>query len=215
MRAKKIRGQKRRLNDIKRWREKELQLSLDHLFKRNSDHVELIVHPWCDLSLSNSIIPQPKGDIKNQMLDSLLDIYQSWKQTLDSLNEPYYLKVWLFEPRFNQSQVVCAIRDSIKYYEEGFFVPLHTKKLNRNFQSDLLLRLNNFHWKYYDDEDHWTLNDIGTQDQYDSHEDYLKSKSDFEKLLKKQHRTWETKDENGENLAVHSFKRGDLWVGGL
>ena len=111
MRQQKIRGFNRRFRDIDIWRSENLDLRLDLIEKYNGDHIDIVVHPWCDISIINSKIPEPKRVTKKLILNGLIDIYESWKVQLNNLGKPYYLKIWLFEPRFSKSQVVCAIAD--------------------------------------------------------------------------------------------------------
>jgi len=64
LRKRKIRGHNRRHKQVKNWKENNLSLRKDILDNFQSDHIDIVVHPWCDLSLSNSIgkIP-PSGSI--------------------------------------------------------------------------------------------------------------------------------------------------------
>lgn len=100
MRSRKIRGHKRRHRQIETWLKNNLELRYDLLDNYSSDHIDIIVHPWCDISLKNSRFPEPKGKTKSLMLAGLLDIYDSWKKQLDQFNKPYYLKIWLLNQGF-------------------------------------------------------------------------------------------------------------------
>ncbi|MAE13199.1 hypothetical protein CMO92_01420 [Candidatus Woesearchaeota archaeon] len=50
----------------------------------------------------------------------LVDIYLSWKKKLDSFREEYYLKIWVFNKHFKDSQVVVAIDDFKDFYDKTF-----------------------------------------------------------------------------------------------
>lgn len=130
MRNEKIRGHFRRHKQIDKWRQENLALNFDLLEKYNREYAEIIVHPWCDISIIKSAIPNPTRKTKKLILTGLLDIHDSWKKQLDKLGQPYCLKIWLFEPRFSQSQVVCAIKDKIDYYENNFYKPDLPKTIN-------------------------------------------------------------------------------------
>jgi len=54
MRSKKIRGHKRRWNDIEKWINNYKHLNLDYLKDYKRDHVKIRVHPWSGLALTNS-----------------------------------------------------------------------------------------------------------------------------------------------------------------
>ena len=172
MRQRKIRGFNRRIRDIDNWRLDNLDLRLDLIEKYNGDHIDIVVHPWCDISIINSKIPEPKRKTKKLMLNGLIDIYESWKIQLDKLDKPYYLKIWLFEQRFSKSQVVCAIADRIEYYENNFFKPDFKKQFKTSNYGQLSGRLQKFDWDYRLDEDHYENNFVGEPALYASRQDY-------------------------------------------
>lgn len=216
MRQKKIRGHKRRWKSIENWRIRNLEINLkDFLIDENDRYyVKIGVHPWSSLSFTNSLVGQPRGKTKEKMLSGLLDIYKNWKQQLDKLGKPYYLKIWLFETHFAQSQVVCALGDSIHFYNNTFFKPENNKKLNSDNYGQLKNRIENFTWDYHLDEVHYDNITVGEPEIYASKEQYEESKKWFEKLLKKPYRIHKFKKPIGNATESYSFKRGDIWLGG-
>ncbi|WMT39729.1 hypothetical protein RE628_20380 [Paenibacillus sp. D2_2] len=56
-----------------------------------------------------------------------IEIYLEWESKLESLDEPYYLKIWLGDPKFIDSQVVTAINSEIQYYEHIFIKDTNPK----------------------------------------------------------------------------------------
>lgn len=216
MRQKKIRGHNRLHKQIDNWRLDNLSLDLnDYLLnERDGYYAKIRVHPWSGLSMTNSITPQPTGKTKQKMLNGLLDIYEDWKNQLDKLGQPYYLNVWLFEPRFSQSQVVCAIGDRINFYENNFFKPDTDKTINIENYGSLKTKLSKLNWDYRLDEDQYDNNEIGEPESYVSRQDFEETKKWFDILLKKPHRTLKFKEPIGETTEVYLLKRGDLWLGG-
>ena len=215
MRKKKIRGHKRRWKDVENWRLDSLDINLTDYLMNESDrfYSKIWVHPWSGLSFTNSVTPEPKGKTKQKMLSGLLDIYEDWKNQLDKLGQPYYLKVWLFEPRFSKSQVVCAIGENMDFYKNTFFKPEKTCKLNTDNYGQLKNRLENFTWDYRYDEDHYDNTQIGEPEDYASRQDYEDMEKWFKKLLNKPHRTYTFKEPIVEMTESYSFKRGDIWLG--
>jgi hypothetical protein len=215
VRQKKIRGHNRRHKQIDKWRLANLSLDLtDYLLnQRERYYAKFRVHPWSGLSLTNSVSAEPIGKTKQKMLNGLLDIYEDWKKQLAKLGQPYYLKVWLFEPRFSQSQVVCAIGDNIDFYENTFFKPENSIKLRTDNYGQLKNRLENLAWDYCLDEDHYDNTEVGEPEIYASRNDYEETKRWFDKLLKKPHRTYKFKELIGEKTESYSFKRGNIWFG--
>lgn len=216
VKLKKARGHKRRWNHIKNWRQDNLGLNLTDYLLNESDccYVKIGVYPWNGLSLINSVTLEPKRKTKQKMLNGLLDIYEEWKRQLDNLGQPYYLKIWLFEPRFSHSQIVCAIADSIEFYENAFYIPERDKKIQLGNYGILKIRLSKLNWGYRLDEDHYDNTEVGEPDIYASEQDYNDSVKWFKKLLKKPHRTHKFRESVGEIIETYSFKRGELWVGG-
>lgn len=210
MKYRKIRGHARRQKDVDRWGLENLELRLDLIEKYNCDHIDIVVHPWCDISITNSAFPQPKRKTKQLILNGLIDIYHSWKKQLDKIGQPYYLKIWLFEPRFSKSQVVCAIGDRIDYYENLFFEPESGKQFQSAIYGSLKKKLDGFKWEYCLDEDHIENDYVGDSKQYLTVNDFLETKKWFDKTMKKPHRTTKLDSE----IEYYSFKKGDAWLGG-
>lgn len=216
MKQKRIRIHKRRWKDIENWRLDNLDLNVTDYLINNRDrcNAKIRIHPWSGISLTQSEIPQPRGKMKKMMLIGLLDIYEDWKQKLDQLGEPYFLKIWLFEPRFSQSQVVCAIGDSINFYKNTFFKPDIIKKINSDNYGQLKDRIEKFTWEYGLDEDHYDNTTIGNPNMYSSRQEYEEAEKWFERLLKNPHRLCKFKEPIGNTTESYSFKRGDVWIGG-
>lgn len=208
MRQQKIRGHKKRHQQIEQWRLENLDLRLEIIKEYHYDHADIVVHPYCDISLYRKF-PEPKGKTKQLILNGLIDIYHSWKKQLNKIDEPYYLKIWLCEPRFSKSQVVCAIGDRVNYYEDLFFKPNCDKKLETNDFGALKSKLDNIKWEYFLDEDHFENDWVGERGLYLTIKDFEETKKWFAKLLKKPHRTTKL----GDNTELYSFKKGDRWLG--
>ncbi len=214
MRNEKIRGHSRRHKQIDKWRHQNLTLNFSLLKKYDREYAEIVVHPWCDISIIKSAIPNPTRKTKRLILTGLLDIYDSWKKQLDELEQPYYLKIWLFEPRFSQSQVVCAVKDKIDYYENNFYRPELPKTINLDNYGALKQRLKKLSWDYRLDENYYDNTEVGEPKSYASKKDHQVARKWFAKLLKKPHRTDKLSVPIGDITETYSFKRGDLWLGG-
>jgi hypothetical protein len=214
MRQKKIRGHTRRQKQIELWRQNSLTLDLDNLADRQRAYMKIYVHPWSGLSMQNSSVPTPNGKTKRDILSALLDIHDSWKKQLDKFGQPYYLKVWLFEPRFSTSQVVCAIGDSSDYYKDTFYKPDFTKELKPKNYGKLQDRVSKFKWDFRLDEDTHDNSDIGDSKPFGSIKDYEETVIWFKRLLKQPHRTLKLKEKIGDIEEMYFFKRGYVWVGG-
>lgn len=147
------------------------------------------------------------------MLKGLLDIYEDWKTQLDTLGQAYYLKVWLCEPRFSHSQVVCAIGQCLEFYNNTFSKPDIDKELPFDNYGSIKNRLRNFNWEARLDEDYYDNCEVGEPELYASQVDYEESKRWFAKLLKKPHRIEKFKEPIGDRTECYLFKRGYVWLG--
>lgn len=210
MKYQRIRGHKRRQRDIEKWKLDNLHLRLDLLEKYNYEYVDIVVHPWCDISIVNSEFPEPKKKTKQLMLSALIEIYYAWKLQLDKIGTPYYLKIWFYEPRFSKSQVVCAIGERIGYYENSFPKIKSEKRFKSMNYGALAKQLNALNWECTLDEDHIASDYVGTPDQYLTEKGFLATKKWFSKITKKPHRA--IQQEGG--LEYYSFKKGEIWLGG-
>jgi hypothetical protein len=164
--------------------------------------------------MQNSSVPPPNGKTKRDILNALLDIHDNWKKQLDKLGQAYYLKVWLFEPRFSSSQVVCAIGDYRDYYNDTFFKPDFSKELNPRNYGKMQERVSKLKWDFRLDEDTHDNSDLPEPEDYASRKEYEESVIWFNKLLKRPHRTEKLKEKIGNIHEMYLFRRGYVWVGG-
>lgn len=115
-RRKKIRGWKRRAREVDRWKNDNMNLNLGLLEEYSRDYVKLGNLSFYSL-FRKYILP---SWYKCLIVQALIDVYDSWKQTLDELDKPYYLKIWIFEKDILHSQVVASYRELLKFYDNTF-----------------------------------------------------------------------------------------------
>jgi hypothetical protein len=209
---KKIRGYKRRLRQIENWRLNNLQLNLDYLKKNQRDYVKFRIYPWNPVAMSINHIPFPRGEVKKRIIESFMDIYNSWKKQLEKIGEPYYLKIWLFEPDFWNTQVVCAIGDALHFYDQTFYKPDTAKNLRIENYGKIAGRLIDYTWDFHFSEYELFENEYIDKEQYKSEEEFLSSKRWFDNELKKPHRVVEIKYE-GKSDRIYWIKTGTVWIG--
>ena len=213
MRYIKVRGHKKRHFQIENWRLKNLKLSEEIIEKYHYDYIKIIVHPWCDLTLGKSYIPEPKSKTKLLILNGLIDIYNSWKTQMDKIGKPYYLKIWIFEPRFTKSQVVCAIDERIEYYVNHFQSPDQLKVFHSEHYGKLKAELDKFNWELKLDEEYYSNEDLGEPEDYLTLKDYEFSKKWIERIRKKAHRIELFKNNDDRLTEFFILKKGNLWIG--
>ncbi len=79
------------------------------------DYVKIWIYPF--YSINQYSLP---SWYKKLIIDCLIQIYDCWQKELDSLNKHYYLKIWVFEKEFMQSQVVVAVDKFVHAYDNSF-----------------------------------------------------------------------------------------------
>lgn len=50
----------------------------------------------------------------------MIEVYLEWHQKMMDENEEFYLKIWLYDPNFINSQIVVAYRDCLDFYNKTF-----------------------------------------------------------------------------------------------
>lgn len=88
---------------IAHWRTEALPLDTDVLMQYEYTYTKIEVRPWLNKTGKNSTWAQPRHKLKRKILAALLDVYDSWEKQLQVISQPYYMKIWLFEPDFPRS----------------------------------------------------------------------------------------------------------------
>ncbi|PJG66581.1 hypothetical protein E2R16_09485 [Acinetobacter seifertii] len=206
---KKIRGEKRRIRKIKQWIDDHLDLDIAYLKRYQCEYVKFWVDPWDRLSLTNSQYPQPQGIYKELFFNGLLQIYMSWKEQLDFLDQPYYLKIWLFENDLKRSQVVCAIGEKIEYYQNLFEKPLDETSLSIvEWQevSDMMKKVN---WEKKIEITLYERDWLGAPSDYKTQKNYEDTKKWFNNNVIEKYR--EVKRIDGDEYYI--VETDNVWIG--
>ncbi|MGB0868893.1 MAG: hypothetical protein ACPGSD_04780 [Flavobacteriales bacterium] len=208
MRTTKIRGHNRIWRSIAKWKSSHLEMDLENLKQIEREYVKIWVHPFSSISLTNSQSPNPRGETKKRILNGLFDIYDHWKIQLDQLNEPYYLKIWIYESRFSKSQVVCAIGKSINLYNETFNTPENLTTFKSDFVGASKNQTINYNWIHRLDVEYMFSTDLGNPEEHQNKKEYLEDKKWFNKRLKKNH----TKSVLKDGTEVFVLDMGNVWL---
>ena len=212
MKIKKIIGAKRRIKSIEKWKEKHLIIDKKYFAEYSRDYVKFFVDPWTSLLFSNSKFPQPNKIYKKLFIESLIEIYYSWKNQLETLNQPYYLKIWLFESDLKNSQVVCAVGDKIDFYNETF-KEIENKKMSLK-QSKLFHVLNTyqeFKWESKIEVNVLEKNYLETIDDFKSNQEFQFMKKWWKNLLDKKLLDEFINDRD----EYFVFENDSVWIGEL
>ena len=194
---KKIRGWRNQVRKIDRWKNRYLQLDIDSLRKNGRSYVKIWIDPWFGLVKRN-----PPLWYCRLILEGLAGICLSWHKTLQELGEPYYLKLWVYDPDFMSSQVVAAIGDSVDFYQNAF----NPNPAPREFPFDKYplenCNLQEFNWKIYSDDIHY----------YEKLDEL--SPAEIMKLKRKAYKLEPVTLDDGEDVC-YRVKKGDIFAGSL
>ncbi|SHK19308.1 hypothetical protein SAMN04488028_103317 [Reichenbachiella agariperforans] len=179
--------------------------TLDLAFLKKESYFNFQIEDWY-----GDNIGQHKK-LRKTIIRELLEIKNSWQQTLNNeLNEPYYLAIWLYEPRILKSEVVCAIGDKITYYEDEAF--LSSKKPNRihtNQYGQFENQLNTLKWTrkvdiepYYEWEMNWPV------ERYANPKEFYKDQRLYNRIRKMEFHVVEKDEEK-----IYFNPEGDIWIG--
>lgn len=139
-----------------------------------------------------------------------MDVYQSWYQKLNELGEPFYLKLWIFDPHFINSQVVAAYKDYLHFYDQTFEVGYQEKEFPFGKYTYLREKLEMFYWHRHIDCDVYTESDL-----LDDIQLGWMSQNELEAIKRKAHKVETIHLSDGEIDRTYSVQVGDVWVGSI
>ncbi len=213
MYSKKYRGYQNLWKDIDKWIKQNKFIDLERLEYRQRDWVKIHISPFSNISLSNNLIPQPRGKARKLITQGLVEIYKERKKQLDQLGKPYYLKIWLNDIRFAESQVVCAIDDAIDFYEITHAKPERSISIEQSGIKDIARTYPAFTWEQRFDQELIDFNELGTVDDYYDMEEFLEEKAWYRKVEKKKHK--KIIDSSIPDSDYRAFHKGNVWIGDI
>jgi hypothetical protein len=211
VRTKKIRGQKRIWSRIEWWKTNASNLNLELLQSENREYTKVYVHPFFSIDVLNSVTPAPKHKTRSIIIGSLFEVYTEWKKRLDTLDKPYYLKIWFFPENVAKSQVVCAVDNMIDWYDVTFHKPEEKadKKIDLTLFGDHSEKASQLDWEYALDEtlvdDDW----LGDVESWETPQDYYAMQRWLKRRQKHPHR----KVTRGEHVDI-LLPNYTVWIGG-
>jgi hypothetical protein len=180
---KKIRQLKRIVKKMSNSIETDSILYIDFLLKEK--YFNFQIEDWYGHNIYK------KGKSRKIILENLFKIYHQWNEKLNTINKPFYLAIWLCEPRLLKSEIVCAIDEKIAYYEKKAFI--NSEKVNKidvHNYGNLSTEFEKFDWNRKID---------------------LAYFFDGEKKFYKNRKITHIIENNNQKISFYS--EGDVWIG--
>ena len=201
---KKIRGWKRHKRKIERWKQNAMNLDMDYLRNYQRQYEKLWINPFYKLERRN-----PPNWYKSLLLDAMIEVYLEWHQKMKKEDEDFYLKLWLYDPHFINSQIVVAYRNCLDFYDKTF----KRRQENKEFPFDkfhsLRDKLEQFEWDLHIESDYYDENDLN-----EWLEEGALTEKEVSRIKGKAYDAVRIKDEDGSFLQ-YSLDKGDVWIGTL
>jgi hypothetical protein len=192
----KIRGARRRAKQLQQWKERHINaLNPNVLYNfppgQEYYYAQVSIWPW---KLN------PPMWYRRLMLESMIEVYDNWRRILIEGDRPFYLKIWLFDLRVYQSQIIAAVGERIERYENLFF----RDPIAKTFPYDLYKRrrydLRDFRWESRADENSYYESDMKTATQVNE-------------LRRKAHRIISCSGDACASEPTYMIRMGNIWVG--
>lgn len=149
-----------------------------------------------------------EGTIRNSILKVLYTTFSNWKTELNNLNIPFYLGVWVYNPRLPKSEVVCAIgSEEIEYYQKCFDISNEPKSIIelKDFKKERLI------WTQKIDSDileEWEIN--FPKENYESEKRWLEDQEYYRNFIESSYKVIKNK-----NRKSYFKNVGEIWTGEL
>ncbi len=193
---KKIRGWKKQTKKITDWHLNHENPDLEHFNNYGEDFVKIRIDPWNRL-----MERQPPGWYCKIILERLIEIHNKWYQYYSLNQQNFDLQLWINEPKFIRSQVVCAKTDKPDEFRNNYYRP---DKSDRKFPShkwqSINYNLDEFSFEPYMDENlHFKNLEELTDEEIDE-------------LLSDGYNA-ESTEINGNPEIMYSKRVGTVWIG--
>ncbi|MFJ6265858.1 hypothetical protein ACIQGW_12740 [Lysinibacillus xylanilyticus] len=201
---KKIRGWKRHKRKIERWKQNAINLDMDYLRNYQREYEKLWIHPFYAWVRKN-----PPNWYNRLLLDAMIEVYLEWHQKMMDENEEFYLKIWLYDPNFINSQIVVAYRDCLDFYNKTFKIREEHKEFPFYKFHSLRNELEEFQWDLHIETDYYDENDLN-----EWLEEGGLTEKEVSKIKGEAYETIKFENEFGRFLQ-YSLDKGDVWIGTL
>ncbi|WP_442602905.1 hypothetical protein [Paenibacillus sp. KN14-4R] len=201
----KIRGWKRLKKRIEKWKQRVINLDIDHLIQYQRDYAKLWIHPFYAIPRRT-----PPTWYNRLLLDAVFDVYFHWHERMKSTNGQFYLKIWLFDPHFINTQIVVANKDALHFYDNTFDTAIQDEKFPFQKFTYLKEKIEKYTWKLHIDSDVYTESDL-----INDIKNGWRSEKEIQKVMNKAYKSESINLPNNEFDRTFSVKVGNVWIGSL
>lgn len=195
---------KRHKRKIERWKQEAIELDMDYVRDYHRDYIKLWIHPFYTLVRRN-----PPAWFNRLLLEAMIDVYSVWYKKMKKENEDFYLKIWIYDPHFINSQIVVAYKDCLNFYNGTFVKRKEHKDFPYEKFHSLKDKLEQFEWDLCIDTDYYDETDL---DEWII--DGISSEKEVQAIKEKSYDVTSIKIEN-ETYLQYCIDKGDIWVGTL
>jgi hypothetical protein len=145
---------------------------------------------------------------RNEIFRVLHQTYSKWKTELIGLNIPFYLGVWIYNPRLPKSEVVCAIGNKkIDYYQNKCFDI--SKEKGKTIDIQQFKKEKDIIWTKkidFDTLEDWEIN--FPKENYENDQHWMEYQDRFKKFIKESYKVDESK-----KGKIYYKNVGEIWTG--
>ncbi|WP_295772352.1 hypothetical protein [uncultured Mucilaginibacter sp.] len=191
---KKVRGWKRRVHHLDRWGELIKEPHTKYFLTERGRHTyeRYTVSPFYNL-----VKRHPPLWFYKLIIAKLVTAYSEWQKTFDKLNVPYDLQLWLYDPSYIRSEIICHKMQQ------------HGERKRFSWESDLSKpfpyeKLGSKHYNLQDFE--WILAD---DEHIHFEDDFEDANFTAEDLLADGY----IRKQQSDGLIYYAKRYGDIWIG--
>ena len=196
----------RRIFSIQKWIDNE-----DYLEDIQFDKEKLFEQKYLNFQIDDcyDYTESVDGKLRNEIFKVLYLNYTNWKNELINLGIPFYLGVWIYDPRLPKSEVVCAIGiEKIEYYQyKCFDIAIQQREIvdlkEFNNKSDAIKWTQKIDFETLEE---WQVN--FPKENYETVELWRKDQNYYSDFIKNSY-----KMTNSKSGKVYFKIVGDIWTG--
>ncbi|WP_235976322.1 hypothetical protein [Niallia circulans] len=181
-----------------------MNLDMDYLRNYQRQYEKLWIHPFYGLERRT-----PPNWYNSLLLDAMIEVYLEWHQKMKKEDVDFYLKLWLYDPHFINSQIVVAYRNCLDFYDETFKRRQENKRFPFDKFHSLRDKLEQFEWDLHIESDYYDENDLN-----EWLEEGALTEKEVSRIKEKAYDAVRIKEEDGSFLQ-YSLDKGDVWIGTL